>query len=75
MKEQVEAALDKIRPALRMDGGDIELVDVSEDGKVQVKLQGACHGCPASAMTLKFHIERILKEEVPGVESVEAVGL
>ncbi len=74
MKEKVQAALDQIRPGLRMDGGDIELVDVSEDGKtVSVRLQGACHGCPASTLTLRYHVERILKQEVPGIERVIAV--
>ncbi len=65
MKEKVEAALNKIRPALQADGGDIELVDVSADGVVKVKLSGACGGCPMSEMTLKMGVERILKEEIP----------
>jgi Fe-S cluster biogenesis protein NfuA len=73
MKEKVEQALNKIRPALRGDGGDVELIDVSADGVVRVRLTGACGGCPMSQMTLKMGIERILKKEVPEVKSVEAV--
>jgi Fe-S cluster biogenesis protein NfuA len=73
MKEKVEQALSKIRPALQGDGGDVELVDVSADGVVRVRLTGACGGCPMSQMTLKMGIERILKKEVPEVKSVEAV--
>ncbi|HOL16614.1 MAG TPA: NifU family protein [Bacillota bacterium] len=73
MKEQVEKALDKIRPALKRDGGDVELVDVSSDGVVKVKLTGACCGCPMSTYTLKQGIERALKEEVPAVKEVVSV--
>ncbi|MGZ7065916.1 MAG: NifU family protein [Candidatus Aminicenantales bacterium] len=73
MKDKVEQALNKIRPALQGDGGDVELVDISADGVVRVRLKGACGGCPMSQMTLKMGIERILKKEVPGVKSVEAV--
>ncbi|MFH1655701.1 MAG: NifU family protein [Candidatus Omnitrophota bacterium] len=73
MKEKVEAALEKIRPMLAADGGNVELVDVSEDGIVKVKLTGACGGCPMSQMTLKMGIERVLKKEVPEVKSVESV--
>jgi Fe-S cluster biogenesis protein NfuA len=69
MKEQVQAAIDKIRPMLKADGGDVELLDVT-DGIVKVRLQGACAGCPMSQMTLKNGIERMLKKEVPGVKSV-----
>lgn len=72
MKEKVQAAIDKIRPMLKADGGDVELVDVV-DGIVQVRLQGACSGCPMSQMTLKNGIERIIKQEVPEVKSVESV--
>lgn len=72
MKEKVEKALEKIRPALQADGGDVELVDVS-GGIVKVKLTGACHGCPMSMMTLQNGIEETLKSEVPEVKSVEAV--
>jgi Fe-S cluster biogenesis protein NfuA len=73
LKEKVEAALDKIRPALQADGGDVQLVDISEKGIVKVKLQGACAGCPMSQMTLKMGIEKILKQNVPEVEGVESV--
>jgi len=72
VKEKVEAALAKIRPALQADGGDVELVGV-EDGVVKVILKGACAGCPMSTMTLKSGIERILKEEIPEVKEVVAV--
>jgi Fe-S cluster biogenesis protein NfuA len=73
MKEKIEAALNKIRPMLQRDGGNVELVDVEDDGIVKVRLQGACAGCPMSQMTLKNGIERILKEEIPEVKSVENV--
>ncbi len=73
LKEKVEAALDKIRPALQADGGDVQLVDINEKGIVMVKLQGACAGCPMSQMTLKMGIEKILKQNVPEVEGVESV--
>ncbi len=69
MKEKVEAVLDKIRPSLEADGGNVELVDV-KDGVVKVKLTGACAGCPMSTMTLKNGIERILKKEIPEVKEV-----
>ena len=72
MKEKVEKALDKIRPALQADGGNIELVDVT-DGIVKVRLTGACGGCPMSQMTLKMGVERALKQQVPEVKSVESV--
>jgi len=70
MKEQVEKALEKIRPALQRDGGDVELIDVGEDGIVKVKLTGACGGCPMSQITLKQGIERVLKQEVASVKEV-----
>ena len=73
MKEKVEAALNKIRPMLQADGGDVELVEVGEDGLVKVRLQGACAGCPMSQMTIKNGVEKILKEQVPEVSSVVAV--
>lgn len=73
MKEKVQAAIEKIRPMLKADGGDVELVNVTEDGIVQVRLQGACSGCPMSQMTLKNGIEKVIKQDVPGVKSVEAV--
>ncbi|MCX6560879.1 MAG: NifU family protein [Candidatus Aminicenantes bacterium] len=73
MKEKIEAALDKVRPQLRMDGGDVKLIEVGADGVVKVKLTGACGGCPMSQLTLKMGIERILKKEVPEVKEVVAV--
>lgn len=72
MKESVQKALDKIRPSLRADGGDIELIDVV-DGVVKVRLTGACGGCPMSQMTLKMGVERILKQQIPGIKSVETI--
>ncbi len=72
MRERVEKALDKIRPALQRDGGDVDLVDVV-DGVVKVRLTGACGSCPMSQMTLKNGIEQVLKEEIPEVVSVESV--
>lgn len=72
MKEKVTEALSKIRPNLQADGGDVELVDVSEDGVVTVKLTGACRGCPMSQMTLRNGIERYLKKEVPEVKEVRS---
>jgi Fe-S cluster biogenesis protein NfuA len=72
MKEKVEEALNKVRPALMADGGNVELVDV-QDGVVKVKLTGACAGCPMSQMTLKLGIERFLKKEIPEVKEVVAV--
>ncbi|HTY45411.1 MAG TPA: NifU family protein [Patescibacteria group bacterium] len=73
MKEKVEAALKKIRPSLQADGGDVQLVEVSADGVVKVKLQGSCGCCPMSQMTLKMGVERIIKQEVPQVKEVVAV--
>ena len=73
LKEKVEAALEKIRPALQADGGDVELVDVGEDGIVKVRLKGACAGCPMSQMTLKQGIESTLKQEIPEVKEVISV--
>jgi len=70
VKEKVQKALDKIRPMLQADGGDCELIDVSVDGVVKVKLTGACQGCPMSEMTLKMGIERQLKSMVPEVKEV-----
>jgi Fe-S cluster biogenesis protein NfuA len=74
MKEQVQQVIEELRPNLQADGGDIELVDVTEEGVVQVRLQGACRGCPGAVMTLKMGVERILKERVPEVKSVESVN-
>jgi Fe-S cluster biogenesis protein NfuA len=73
MREEVQAALDLVRPQLQADGGDAEIVDVTDDGVVKLRLTGACGGCPMSQMTLKMGIERILKERVPNVKSVESV--
>jgi Fe-S cluster biogenesis protein NfuA len=70
--EQVQEVLDKIRPALQADGGDVELVDV-EGGVVKVRLVGACRGCPMSQITLANGVERVLKQEIPEVERVEPV--
>jgi Fe-S cluster biogenesis protein NfuA len=72
IKASVEQALAKIRPLLQRDGGDIELVEVS-DGVVKVRLTGACKGCPMSQMTLKQGVEKLLMKEVPGLTSVQAV--
>ena len=71
-KQLVEKALEKIRPMLQRDGGDIELVEVN-DGVVKVRLTGACKGCPMSQMTLKQGVEKLLLKEVPGLKEVEAV--
>ena len=65
--------LDAVRPSLEADGGDVELVDVDDEGVVSLELTGACAGCPMSQMTLSMGIERVLKEHVPGVTSVRAV--
>lgn len=72
MWDKVEEVLNKIRPDLMRDGGNVELVDVS-DGVIKVKLTGACAGCPMSSMTLKMGIERILKQEIPEVKEIVAV--
>ncbi len=73
MKERVEKALNEVRPSLQADGGDIELVEIKEDGTVMVRLMGACSGCPMSQMTLKQGVESYLKKVVPEVKSVESV--
>ncbi len=74
MKEQIEAALDRVRPALRMDGGGIELVDIDEGtGIVKVRLQGACRGCPMSQITLKMAVEAAIMDALPQVKEVIAV--
>jgi Fe-S cluster biogenesis protein NfuA len=73
MKEKVEQALAKVRPMLSADGGNVELVEVTAEGIVKLKLTGACSGCPMSSMTLKMGIERLLKKEVPEVKEVIAV--
>ena len=71
--ERVEAALEKVRPSLKADGGDVQLVGVDDEGVVKVKMTGACGGCPMSQMTLKMGIEKILKQNVPEIKSVESV--
>jgi Fe-S cluster biogenesis protein NfuA len=73
MKEKIQKAINEIRPNLQADGGDVELVEVADDGVVKVKLLGACRGCPMSQMTLKMGIEKYLKKEVPEVKEVVAV--
>jgi len=73
MKDKIQEVLDQVRPGLKADGGDVELVDVTADGVVKVRLVGACSGCAMSQMTLKMGIERILKEKVAGVKEVVAV--
>jgi Fe-S cluster biogenesis protein NfuA len=73
MIEEVKKVLDMIRPALQADGGDVELVEVGDDGVVKVRLVGACGHCPMSTMTLKMGIERTLKDKVPGVKEVVSV--
>jgi len=73
MRDRVEKALDKVRPMLAADGGNVELIDVSADGVVKLKLTGACGCCPMSQMTLKMGIERLLKQEVPEIKEIIAV--
>lgn len=73
MKEKIEAALDKVRPMLTADGGNVELIEVTADGVVKLKLTGACGCCPMSQMTLKMGIEKILRNEVPEVKDVVAL--
>ncbi|MFH0850780.1 MAG: NifU family protein [Candidatus Bathyarchaeota archaeon] len=73
MIDEVRQALEEVRPHLQVDGGDVELVDVSKDGVVKVRLTGACSGCPMSTMTLKWGVENYLKKKIPAVKSVEAV--
>jgi len=73
MKDKVEEILAKIRPALQADGGDIELVEITDDGTVKVRLQGSCAGCPMSQMTLKNYVEAALKDNIPEVKAVESV--
>ena len=71
--EAVEAALDEIRPAIQLDGGDVELVEVTNEGIVRLAMVGACGGCPMAMLTLKAGIERLLFDRVPGIAGVEAV--
>ncbi|KIH77030.1 Fe-S cluster biogenesis protein NfuA, 4Fe-4S-binding domain [Geoalkalibacter ferrihydriticus] len=72
-KEQVEKVLNEVRPALQADGGDVELVEVGDDGIIKVRLTGACGSCPMSTVTLKMGIEKTLKDKVPGVQEVVQV--
>jgi Fe-S cluster biogenesis protein NfuA len=69
-KESVKEVLELIRPALQADGGDVQLIDVSDDGVVSVELQGACKGCPMSQLTLANSVERVLKERIPEISKV-----
>lgn len=71
--QRVEAVLDRIRPAVQSDGGDLELVEVTGDGVVKIRLHGACVGCPSSSMTLQMGIERNVREKVPEIVAVEQV--
>lgn len=71
--QKVQAALDEIRPAIQMDGGDVELVDITDEGVVQVRMVGACGGCPMSLVTLQAGIERLVKRRVPEITGVQAV--
>lgn len=73
MKDRIKEAVDRIRPALQADGGNIEFVDVDEKGIVKVRLTGACHGCPMAQLTLKNVVEQTLKKEIPEVTSVVSV--
>jgi len=72
MKEEIQKVLDMVRPSLQADGGDVELIDVTDDGIVKVRLTGACHGCPMSQMTLKMGIEKFVKKQIPSVKEVVA---
>ena len=73
MREKVQEVIDEIRPNLQADGGDIDLIEVTAEGVVKVKLRGACHGCPGAAMTLKMGVGRLLKQRIPEVTGVENV--
>jgi len=73
MEEKVRAMLNNVRPSLQADGGDVEFVDVTDDGIVKVRLKGACGSCPMAQITLKMGIEKYLKEKIPGVVEVVAV--
>ncbi|MCF7929775.1 MAG: NifU family protein [Spirochaetales bacterium] len=74
IQEQVKQAIEEVRPSLQADGGDVEFVEVNDEGKVQVRLTGACFGCPMAQVTLKQGIEQYLKKVVPEVTEVESVG-
>ena len=73
LHDKVRAVIDLIRPAVQSDGGDIEFVDITDTGTVQIRMHGACVGCPSSNMTLRLGIERSLKERIPEVAAVEAI--
>jgi Fe-S cluster biogenesis protein NfuA len=73
MKDKVEQVLSKVRPSLQADGGDVELVEITPEGQVKLKLKGACGGCPMSQMTLKMFIEKTIMKEVPEVKEVVSV--
>jgi Fe-S cluster biogenesis protein NfuA len=73
--EQVEAVLDEIRPALEMDGGTVELQEITPDMTVRLAMVGACSGCPMSALTIRLGIERLLKERIPGIRAIETEGV
>lgn len=74
-REQIEAVLDEVRPALRFDGGDVELIDIKEDGTVLVRMVGACSGCGMSVLTLKAGIERVLKSRFPEITQVKDINM
>lgn len=73
--DRVEAALDEIRPALEMDGGSVEILDITAENIVLLNMMGSCSGCPVSAMTVRLGIERLLRERVPEITGVEAEGM
>lgn len=73
LRERIEKALDKVRPYLEQDGGNVDVMNVSDDGVVELQLQGACSGCPSSVMTLAAGIERVIREEVPEVTEIVTV--
>lgn len=74
MKDKVQEVLDQVRPGLQGDGGDVRLVEVTDDGIVKVELEGSCKGCPFSQLTVKNFIEKTLKEQIPEVKEVVAVN-
>jgi len=74
LHEQVQAVLDRIRPAVQADGGDVELVDVTAENVARIRFHGACHGCPSSTMTLQHGIQRAIRDKVPAIQSVIPVA-
>ncbi len=74
LEDRVKDVLEMIRPVIQSDGGDIEFVQITDDSVVQVRLHGACVGCPSAGMTLKMGVERHLRERIPEITAVEAVG-